>query len=432
MSRTYTRESEWAAFGIVVIVIGIVLMTNFLLNLGADEKYVVEIRNLAEKLRLFLPEGEPLYTKAVEVATSAYVLKKGLESTYGDNVSILINLIKGNISIPVSHLFLGALAKYILALGFIKGLTVKMFKLLVVFPVVLGAILVLWGRVRTLRELKASMYARLYDPFGDRDIRTVLKILKLNPVPASIIHHNPHREGLLKHSLSVAACAADKAQDAGLDIRSAFLAGLLHDVGKLKSYVRDGNRWKSTGANLELMNRIAMKEIEKRFGVRAPQDENVWEIVREADREVTARELKEYKYEIEPVFERALRELNINGVGGSKYDGWAKDSLIVVLAHALNKKVTELLKELDPSLPFSEEPDVAGVHAIAYSNPYRKFILMEYDGKKADTLGLFDARVSKKIFNAVYLIKREAIPDEVRLRWGDLPYTIEILERQKT
>ncbi|MDQ7082132.1 MAG: HD domain-containing protein [Aquificota bacterium] len=78
----------------------------------------------------------------------------------------------------------------------------------------------------------------------------------------------PRGEVFWKHSLNVAIRAADKAGQAGLNPRDAYLAGLLHDAGKLKVYVFDSERgtYHSTGASHELMNRIVMKELERRFG----------------------------------------------------------------------------------------------------------------------------------------------------------------------
>ncbi|HID04653.1 MAG TPA: HD domain-containing protein [Aigarchaeota archaeon] len=436
MSKTYVKQqSELGAFAFILFVVGIIFITNLLINLGADEKYVLEVKSTAELLRKFFPEGEPLYTKAVETATYAYLIKNELRERYSSNVQILVNLMKGSISVPVSHLILGSLAKYVLALGFIKGLTLKVFKVALFAPLILTAAVILRKKLGFFRDIADELYARLYDPFGDRDIRTVLKVLRANPVPASIIHHLPEKGGLLKHSLHVAIRAADKAGRAGLNPREAYLAGLLHDAGKLKVYVFDPERgtYRRAGANHEVMNRMVMKELDKRFGVRVPSDENVWELVKEADREVTVEELKEMKMDISSVIEQALRELNINGIEGKKYDGWYKETLpfVAILAHAMNRVVTRLLRERDPALPLSEEPDHAGVHVLAYANPYRKLIYTEFEGKRADELGLFDARIGTEVFRAVYLVKKEAVPGETLLRWGNTPYDIEVLERKR-
>jgi len=429
------QQSELGAFAFILFVVGIIFITNLLINLGADEKYVLEVKSTAELLRKFFPEGEPLYTKAVETATYAYLIKNELRERYSSNVQILVNLMKGSISVPVSHLILGSLAKYVLALGFIKGLTLKVFKVALFAPLILTAAVILRKKLGFFRDIADELYARLYDPFGDRDIRTVLKVLRANPVPASIIHHLPEKGGLLKHSLHVAIRAADKAGRAGLNPREAYLAGLLHDAGKLKVYVFDPERgtYRRAGANHEVMNRMVMKELDKRFGVRVPSDENVWELVKEADREVTVEELKEMKMDISSVIEQALRELNINGIEGKKYDGWYKETLpfVAILAHAMNRVVTRLLRERDPALPLSEEPDHAGVHVLAYANPYRKLIYTEFEGKRADELGLFDARIGTEVFRAVYLVKKEAVPGETLLRWGNTPYDIEVLERKR-
>ena len=435
MSRTYMvrQQSELAAFALVVLLIGMVFTVNLFLNFGADKEYVAEIKEIATTLRKYFPEGEPLYTKAEETAANAYQVKKKLKELYSSNVEILVNLIKGNISIPVSHLILGMLAKYILVLGFIKGFTLKVFKIAVFIPLVLGGLALFGKKLVFLQDVYNEIFARFYDPFGDKDIRTVLKVLRANPVPASIVHHLSEKGGLLEHSINVAIKASDKAAKEGIDPKDAYLAGLLHDVGKLKVYVYDAPKktYRSVGIDLDLMNRIVMNEIKERFGIRIPSDERVWEIVKQADREATAEELKKYKIDIQTVVEQALRELNINGIEGRKYDGWVREDLpfVVVLAHAINRKVTILLKEKDKGLPIPEDPDHRGVHVIAYSNPYKELIFTEYEGKKADELGLFDARIGNEVFKAVYLFKKSHIPEELLVRWGNNPYMIEILER---
>ncbi len=436
-SKTYTvkQQSEAGAFAFIVLILGIVFIANVLLNIGADEEYVSEVKNTAEFLRRFFPEGEPLYTEAVEAAAYTYMIKNELREKYGSGVNMLVNLIKGNISVPVSHLILGTLAKYILAIGLIKGFTLKIFKVILLIPLLFGVMVALRKKIGFLREIADELYARLYDPFGDRDIRVVLKVLRANPVPASIIHHLSEKGGLLKHSINVAVAASDKAIKRGADPKEAYLAGLLHDIGKIKVYVYDpeSKTYRSTGANHKLMNKITVRELERRFNIRVPSDERIWELVREADREVTLKELREIRIDVSPVIERALREINVNGIEGKKHDGWYRKDLpfVIVLAHALNRKVTALLKESDPALPISEEPDHTGVHVIAYTNPYGSVIFKEIDGKKADDLGLFDARIGNEIFRAVYLIKKESIPEELLIRWGNSPYEVEILERKR-
>ncbi|HID66446.1 MAG TPA: hypothetical protein EYP32_06540 [Aquificaceae bacterium] len=65
-----------------------------------------------------------------------------------------------------------------------------------------------------------------------------------------------------------------------------------------------------------------------------------------------------------------------------------------------------------------------------YASPYDEFLVKEIEGKKADDLGLFDAKVGVETFKAVYLIKKEIIPKELLLRWGDTNFFIEIKQRK--
>jgi len=105
-------------------------------------------------------------------------------------------------------------------------------------------------------ELKARKLAKL----KDRDILNVIKVLITNPRPASINHHLSKEGGLLEHSLAVASSAVEKAKQKGIsNLKDVYLAGLLHDIGKIKLYTKDDKgHWVSTGAKQEVANQLAL------------------------------------------------------------------------------------------------------------------------------------------------------------------------------
>lgn len=59
----------------------------------------------------------------------------------------------------------------------------------------------------------------------------------------------------------------------------------------------------------------------------------------------------------------------------------------------------------EPSLGISTKPDKKGVHLVAYSVLKSFPLVKEYEGKKADRLGLFDITVDGKKYQAVYIFK---------------------------
>lgn len=433
MHQKHSHQSEIVAFAFVVVFLGVFLLMDFLLSF-ISPKFIEETVRQADFFKNLLPEGEPLFSLAKKYAYIAYEIKKELSKHYQSNVQILIALLKGELNIPKEHIIFAWLSKYMIGAGIIKGAFLKGFSLSILAILAFSISVIVFFLRKPLKIIYLELRARIYDPFGDKDIRKVLKLLIANPVPASISHHLPLKGGLFKHSLSVAIESAESLPEEKQ--KDGFLAGLLHDIGKIKIYKTVCSNKCSFGKlniSQEKANQIMFNELEKRFSIKIPENQDVWDIVKETDRKVTEKELKEADFKVDrEILIEALSRLNINGIESSKYDGWYKKELpfVVVLAHALNTEVSKILLQKDPLLPLDIKPDLKGVHIIAYANPYDDFLVKAIDGKKADDLGLFDVKVGVETFKGVYLIKKEIIPKELLLKWGDTSFFIEIKQRK--
>jgi len=448
------HNSELAAFAFVFMLIGGLMFIQFLLNIGVSAQELRSMYKLTETFSAVFPEAKNIFERAYLMAYTAYNLQQELSQHYSNKVLVLLAWARGEISFPVTHLVYGALSRYVFGYGVVYGLALKSAWMLLSLPLFIAGAAI-WRNKKLSSLLTAYFKSKWMDPFGDRRIQVILRILMVNPVPASIYHHSPEKYGLLKHSYAVAKNAANRASAEGLDPADTFLAGLLHDIGKTKLYryecieeippdtdLKPGKKpssvkkcqWVSLGTSQDVLNRIVMKEIEERFGVKPPDNREIWELVKRADAEETLRELESAEYDIQSVFLKAVSELNINNIFGTgKYDGWYSPDVdfVIVLAHALNRKVTETMLERDPGLPLSPEPGVDGVHTIAYVHPYKGLLMEEVNGKKMDKLGLFDVKVGKHVFNAVYLLKKEKLPKELLRKWGSIEFRIEVMERKK-
>lgn len=451
--RVAHQGSELVSFALVAGLICGLLLIQFVLSIGVSERDLAQMYKLVGALSSIFPESRAIFEKSYEMAYRAYELQKELSREYSNRVLILLAWARGEVSFPISHLVYGVLSRYVLGYGVIYGLAVKSAWLLVSLPGIAIAIF-FWKNKELFAVVIAYFRSKWMDPFGDRRIQRVLRVLMLNPVPASIYHHSPGKYGLLKHSYAVALNAAGRAVKEGLSQEDAFLAGLMHDVGKIKLYRYEETEevipdtdlrpsgtvtkkrcgWVSLGTSQDALNRIVMKELKDRFGIEPPRSREIWEIVRKADVEETLKELSRAEFDVDSIIKSVFARLNINDVFGTgKYDGWYSPrwDFVVVLAHAMNRKVTESLLERDPGLPLSPEPGVEGVHTIAYSRPYSKYVLTEVGEKEADDLDLFDVKVGKHTFSAVYLVRKEVVPGDLLRKWGETEFRLEVLERRR-
>jgi putative nucleotidyltransferase with HDIG domain len=401
--------------GSIFLLFFLVILLNVLVNIGEafpTEEKVRELSKRADLLAKFSPEWKGLseYAKSlVEYASKkAQGYSSGYEMVFKDPVRAL------------GVLLLVLLAEYLLVLGFILGLlNFQAYLALAALLIAVG--IFLYKHREALEDLVIKWRAKRLSPFKDEKIEYILALLLKNPVPTSILHHNAFEGGLLKHSLSVARLSAKLAKERGLKVKTAFLLGLLHDIGKLKIYrkvpaeesapapspfeskkknkkkdKKSGYKWEGLHVNQEVVNKIFIKELAEKLSLDLPKDPAYWDVVKTADMIQTEKELREGSYNIKDLLIPTIKNLPEGSY-------WKKGEYFIVLAHAFCRTMTELLLEQDKGLNISTEPDKAGVHVIAYSVVKQLPIIKQIGDVKADDLGLFDVKVGETLFKAVYV-----------------------------
>jgi putative nucleotidyltransferase with HDIG domain len=366
-------------------------------------QYITVIKSL----NAFLPEGQKYYVLAMEYLENAISTAQALGVK-----DPLAFIVKGG---GWKVLVLSWASKYVLTFGAVYGFLYKMGFFWVLVPFILGGLFIVKNSSRFLPYLmwlKAFWLA----PIKNLQVIRLILLHLANPVPASITHHNPREGGLLDHSLRVARIALQLGSP--LDKKALVLAALLHDIGKIRLYRKEkvqsvsapspivvkpekktGERWISLEVNQKVVNMVTIREITKRLGINLSQE--VWPIIAEADRKAVKEELKHGLYNVRKYIKDVLAELEYVK---HKKDGWRVGNYVFVLAHAFNRRLTLKLLRDDPTLPLDPEPTAVGVHVVAYSLVADKSVplALEYKGKKADGLGLFNVKVKGTLFKAVY------------------------------
>ncbi|MFZ8860256.1 MAG: HD domain-containing protein [Thermocrinis sp.] len=401
--------------GSLFLVFFFVILLSVLVNIGEAFPTEEKVRDFSKKVEFFskfFPEwkgiGEYAKTLVESASEKAKGYSSGYEMVFNDPVRAL------EVLFPV------LLAEYLLVFGFILGiLSFQAYLVLVVLLLMVG--IFLYKHREALEDLVIKWRAKQLSPFKDEKIEYILALLLKNPVPASIFHHNAFEGGLLKHSLNVARLSAKLAKERGLKVKTAFLLGLLHDIGKLKIYrkvpaeesapapsplegkkkdKKNGKKpkykWEGLHVNQEVVNKIFIKQLEEKLSLDLPKDPAYWDVVKTADMLQTEKELREGVYEIKDLLIPTIKNLPEGSY-------WKKGEYFIVLAHAFCRTLTELLLEQDKGLNISTEPDRAGVHVIAYSIPKQLPIIKQIGDVKVDDLGLFDVKVGKTLFKAVYV-----------------------------
>ena len=377
--------------------------------------YAETVYEYAKRAYDFFPEGEEFYRKAVSDSIRLYKLKETLLKTYPyrGELDFFLNVLNGawrgdkysqNFLIT---LLKASFSKWLITLGLIYGVTAKTFLFFVIL-LFLTVSFAVWKGLRIPEYLLLQFQSfRLAGSFkGDRDIRNILKILIANPRPASITHHKNYEGGLLEHSLAVAKKAVEICKEKSLNPKDCFLAGLLHDIGKLKLYTKEGNRWVSLGTSQEVMNRIVLNELKKKFKIRdIPQE--IQNIVKQADREITYREVwesfKAYERDIKKLLKEKIRECN---------PVYAENlGAVVVKSICLNEAILEELIKLYPEFHF-EQHYPSPLPFITYLNPFREFLVLKVGDKVADKHDTFTVRIGDKTLKKVYLFKAEIFSPE--------------------
>jgi len=367
-------------------------------------QYITVIKTL----NAFLPEGQKYYVLAMRYLENALNTAQALGVK--DPLAFVVR--GGDLKILV----LSWASKYVLTFGAVYGFLYKVGFFWVLVPAVLGGLFIVKNASRFLPYL---MWLKAFGlaPIKDLQVIRLVLVHLANPVPASITHHNPREGGLLDHSLRVARIALQLGSP--LDRKALVLAALLHDIGKIRLYRKEKvqkvsapspivikpekkkpvERWVSLEVNQKVVNMVTIREISKRFGIVLPQE--VWPVIAEADRKAVKEELKQGVYNVGKYVKEVLGELEYVK---PKKDGWRVGNYVFVLAHAFNRRLTLKLLRDDPTLPLDPEPTAVGVHMVAYSVVADKSVplVWEYEGKKADSLGLFDVKVKGTLFRAVY------------------------------
>ena len=455
MSGVKTQSSETYHWAFLVVVILFVIILDWLTT-SITEKELLQLWQLKNNLTKILPEGQKFYEAGYQMAYNAYVSNVRHLSTE-EKANILVDIAKNqgrNTRVSLEAKYQAVLSKYVIAFGVFYAVVIKS-AFFIIGSMILAVILFIRKNIDKIQELLAFLKAKYYNPFKDENIDKVLAILIANPVPASILHHNPQKHGLFLHSYSVAKKVANelaKQKAPEEKIKEGFLAGLLHDIGKIRLYryeckepfyvpspleenktkkLKKVCKWATAGLNQEVVNKSTMTYLAEKYGIKIPKDEKIWDLVKQKDMEATLEELKNADYPLDKVFIETLRKINVNDIFQTgKHDGWysSKFPYLVVLAHALNRNLVRTLKEKEPSIPLSEEPDKKGVHTIAYILP-KKVKCLHLN--KENDLGLWDVKVGDKTFTSVYFIKLECIPEDLKQRWGDSQYEIKEIRNNR-
>jgi len=393
--------------------------------------YSKEVYNSALQAYKLFPEGERFYKTAVESSIRVYKFKTKLINSYGyeGDLNLLLKVLnapRGEGIKFLGNLITASFAKWLIILGILIGIIHKTF-IGFLASLIIILLFVIWKSLKPFQWLHLNIQAWRLAKFKDKDILNVIKVLLANPRPASLYHHENKENGLLNHSLAVASLASEKAKTENLPLKDVYLAGLLHDIGKIKLYTKtDKGTWVSTGAKQEVVNKLTLQELKEKFGIREITDPKILQIVKSADREVTLKELwetfKGYLWETD--IKELLKEL----IPKTSYIYLEKENLIAVPAKEINTLLTEKLNELFPDLNFKgDEVDYfTGVHPIAFAKPYRPFVVLKFKDLLADELDLFDLKVKDKLIKAVYLFDNSKLNLELKPFNGNW----EILERK--
>jgi len=401
--------------GSIFLVFFLVILLSVLVNIGEAFPTEEKVRDFSKRVELlsrFFPEWKGLGEYAKSLVESASEKAKGYSSGF--------EIVFKDPGRALKVLFPVLLAEYLLVFGFLLGiLSFQAYLVLVALLIAVG--IFLYKHRQAVEDLVIKWRAKQLSPFKDERIEYILALLLKNPVPASIFHHNAFEGGLLRHSLSVAKLSAKLAKERGLKVKTAFLLGLLHDIGKLKIYrkvpaeesapapspfdskkkekkkgKKPKYKWEGLHVNQEVVNKIFIKRLEEKLSLDLPKDPAYWDVVKTADMMITEKELREGVYDIKDLLIPTIKNLPEGSY-------WKKGGYFIALAHALCRTMTELLLEQDRGINISTEPDKAGVHVIAYSIVKQLPIIKQIGEVKADDLGLFDVKVGKTLFKAVYV-----------------------------
>jgi hypothetical protein len=210
-------------FGVLVII-----LLNVLSAFPTQEK-VNDFLKKAQLISRLFPDEQGIIDYSKRLMMQASESAQGYNSVY--------NLLFKEPTKAFKVLFFAFIAEYLLLGGALLGiLSMQAFIIIFVLLLILG--IFLYKKRGLIEDMSIRWRAKKLSPIKDEKIEYILGLLLKNPVPASIFHHSAVEGGLLKHSLNVAKLSAKLAKEKGLNPKTAFLMGLLHDIGKLKIYRR--------------------------------------------------------------------------------------------------------------------------------------------------------------------------------------------------
>jgi hypothetical protein len=284
--------------------------------------------------------------------------------------------------------------------------------------------------------------------------------------PASIGDHGNAPGGLIEHVQRTLIAMMNLVKERSKEERKLYcLMALLHDVGKIVAYQKEGELWddrrlfhdRLSGQiaaslpelyrELERADRNALitalryyhspDEIPTSSAPLAEQLVNVMHqadaVAHEEEREALQRQVNEIKPYLWEAFLAALPHLNINRINGGYPDGFTSEGLVFVLEHALREKTLDRLPEAaQRGLPIKRQ--TGRLHPawplLVEVLSERKILVTAVDGKKANPSALFNITANGTTYKCVVALSRtavEAVAGRVTGKWQEyLSYEVKI------
>lgn len=284
--------------------------------------------------------------------------------------------------------------------------------------------------------------------------------------PASIGDHGNAPGGLIEHVQRTFHAMLDLVKERPEKERKLYcLMALLHDVGKILAYQKEGEIWVDRRLfhdrlsaqiapslpelyrELERADRDALITALRYYHSpdeiptsSAPLTEQLVNVMHQADaaahdeeKEALQRQVDEIKPYLWEAFLAALPNLNINRINGGYPDGFTSEEIIFVLEHALREKTLDRLPEAaQKGLPIKRQ--TGRLHPawplLVEVLSERKILATTVDGKKANSSALFNITANGTTYKCVVALSRttvEAVAGQVTGKWREYPsYEVKI------
>lgn len=299
------------------------------------------------------------------------------------------------------------------------------------------------------------------------------ELLAAHPtVPASVGHHHADTN-LYEHSLSIANAVVAYFRDRGISEPLARVAGLAHDIDKLLAYQekapgvwvkrKDATHHNTFSAFLVAQQpEFALLDQDERHVLtialryyhhpeKLPEHtheriEKLINAIRHADGNVirseksagvdAAREASSTSGLLDAAMEKLFATANINDIHSSGIAwGWTKDALELVVM-----PMSRLIESIGTFLPGELARQLqVGVETRRFDHPCipvllealsRNGLLVNEYKDKISSTGLFDVKISTKLWKSCVLLSKERLQEIVPTtvpKWGNTTFTIRIL-----